>query len=132
MEFDKNLHKQVIGAMKNAYAPYSNFLVGALIVGSDGNVYTGCNVENAAYPIGSCAEAGAISAMVLNGCKEIAAIYVIGKDGEPVTPCGGCRQRIREFAKEDCPIFICDINGLKLKTTLAELLPISFGPDHLN
>ena len=118
-------------AMVNAYAPYSKFHVGAAILAEDGNIYTGCNVENAAYPVGSCAEAGAISAMVIAGQSKIMAIAVAGTGNELCTPCGGCRQRIREFAAAAAPIFICDENGLRHNTTLGVLLPMSFGPDNL-
>jgi len=119
------------GAMKNAYAPYSNFNVGAAILAEDGNIHTGCNVENAAYPVGTCAEAGAISAMAVAGQSKIIAIAVAGTGNELCTPCGACRQRIREFATAVTPVFICDENGLRHSTTLDELLPMSFGPDNL-
>lgn len=118
-------------AMNNAYAPYSKFHVGAALLAEDGNIYAGCNVENAAYPVGSCAEASAISAMIIAGQSKIKAIAVAGSGDELCTPCGGCRQRIREFAEENTPILICDQNGLRHITTLGELLPMSFGPDNL-
>ena len=118
-------------AMSNAYAPYSKFHVGSAILAEDGNIYTGCNVENAAYPIGSCAETGAISAMIIAGQSKIIAIAVAGSGDELCTPCGGCRQRIREFSSPTTPILICDENGLRHSTTHAELLPMSFGPDNL-
>jgi cytidine deaminase len=118
-------------AQKRAYAPYSHFSVGAAIRTPAGAIYAGCNVENAAYPQGACAETGAISAMALAGENRIAEILVIG-DGEAlVTPCGGCRQRIREFAAADTPIHIAGPQGLRATFTLAELLPHSFGPEHL-
>ncbi len=119
-------------AMSNAYAPYSNFHVGAAILAADGNIHSGCNVENAAYPVGNCAEASAISAMVLAGQSKILAIAVAGAGDELCTPCGGCRQRIREFAEPETPILICDTQGLRHTTTLAKLLPLSFGPDNLS
>ena len=118
-------------AMVNAYAPYSKFHVGAAILAEDGNIHTGCNVENAAYPVGTCAEAGAISAMAVAGQSKIIAIAVAGTGNELCTPCGACRQRIREFATAVTPVFICDENGLRHSTTLDELLPMSFGPDNL-
>ncbi len=118
-------------AMNKAYAPYSNFKVGALVISENGNIYSGCNVENAAYPIGNCAEASAISAMIMDQQIKIKAIIVMGKGDELVTPCGACRQRIREFAEENCPIYICSADELKLTTTLKELLPYSFGPENL-
>jgi cytidine deaminase len=118
-------------AQSKAYAPYSRFKVGAAILTPSGAIHAGCNVENAAYPQGACAEAGAISAMVQAGERRIAEILVIG-DGEAlVTPCGGCRQRIREFAALDAPIHIAGADGVRATFTLGELLPHSFGPDHL-
>ena len=114
-----------------AYAPYSRFKVGAAIATPDGGVFAGCNVENAAYPVGSCAEAGAISAMIAAGESRIAAIVVMGEGEHLVTPCGGCRQRIREFAAPDTPIHIAGPEGIRRSFTLDELLPFSFGPDNL-
>ncbi|NBU88137.1 MAG: cytidine deaminase [Betaproteobacteria bacterium] len=118
-------------ARERAYAPYSRFAVGAAVVDEQGRVHQGCNVENAAYPEGVCAEAGAISAMVLAGGRRITALAVAGVSPQPVTPCGGCRQKLREFAGAELPILVGDPSGLRLRTTLAQLLPESFGPDHL-
>ena len=115
-----------------AYAPYSGFKVGAAIATPDGKVFTGCNVENAAYPVGTCAEAGAISAMLAAGESRIAEIVVMGGGENLVTPCGGCRQRIREFAAGDTPIHIAGPEGIRRSFTLEELLPFSFGPDNLS
>jgi cytidine deaminase len=118
-------------AQSRAYAPYSRFNVGAAIRTPSGAIYAGCNVENAAYPQGACAEAGAIGAMVAGGERRIAEILVIG-DGEAlVTPCGGCRQRIREFAPPDAPIHVAGPEGVRASFTLDALLPHSFGPGHL-
>jgi cytidine deaminase len=118
-------------AQANAYAPYSRFKVGAALRTPSGALYSGCNVENAAYPQGACAEAGAISSMALAGDRRIAEILVIG-DGEALcTPCGGCRQRIREFADERTMIHVADPEGVRATFTLVELLPHSFGPGHL-
>ena len=114
-----------------AYAPYSRFKVGAAILGDDGRVYPGCNVENAAYPVGACAEAGAISAMIAGGARAIRTIVVIGDGTELVTPCGACRQRIREFAAPETPIAIAGPEGIGARFTLDELLPASFGPANL-
>ena len=114
-----------------AHAPYSRFHVGAAIRDETGAVHAGCNVENAAYPVGTCAEAGAIAAMIAGGGRRIAAILVLG-DGEAlVTPCGACRQRIREFAAPDTPIHVAGPKGVRKTFTLDELLPASFGPDNL-
>ena len=114
-----------------AYAPYSRFKVGAAILADDGAIYPGCNVENAAYPVGACAEAGAISAMVAGGARAIRAILVIGPGEELVTPCGACRQRIREFADQDVVVISHGIEGEPLHQTIAQLLPHSFGPEYL-
>ena len=114
-----------------AYVPYSRFKVGAAILADDGVVYPGCNVEYAAYPSGSCAEQGAISAMIAGGGRRIMAILVVG-DGEVlVTPCGACRQRIREFAGPETPVAIAGADGIRQMFSLSELLPASFGPDNL-
>ena len=126
-----DLHKAAQDAMSRAYAPYSNFQVGSAIKASNGKIYAGCNVENAAYPQGNCAEASAISAMVMDGQTEISEIAVIGRGEGLVTPCGGCRQRIREFASPDTPIHIYGEDGLRESFTLDQLLPHSFGPDNL-
>jgi cytidine deaminase len=115
-----------------AYAPYSGFKVGAAIATPGGRVFAGCNVENAAYPVGSCAEAGAVSAMLAAGESRIAAIVVMGEGDNLVTPCGGCRQRIREFAASDTPIHIAGPEGIRRSFTLEELLPFSFGPHNLS
>ena len=118
-------------AQARAYAPYSRFNVGAAIRAPSGAIYSGCNVENAAYPQGACAEAGAIAAMALGGERRIVEIVVVG-DGEALcTPCGGCRQRIREFADPTTPIHVAGPEGVRASFTLDELLPHSFGPDHL-
>jgi cytidine deaminase len=114
-----------------AYAPYSRFKVGAAIEAADGRVFTGCNVENAAYPVGTCAEAGAIAAMIAGGADRIAAIVVMGEGASLVTPCGGCRQRIREFAAPETPVHVAGPEGIRRTFALDELLPFSFGPDNL-
>ncbi|KZM40367.1 cytidine deaminase [Marinomonas sp. SBI22] len=118
-------------AMSKAYVPYSEFKVGAVIETLNGKVYSGCNVENAAYPEGTCAEAGAISAMVLDGEQKIDNIYVLGNGEQLVTPCGGCRQKIREFSTPDTQIHICGPEGVRKTLSMEELLPFSFGPENL-
>ncbi len=115
----------------NAYAPYSHFHVGAAIRTTSGAVFTGANMENAAYPQGICAEGGALSAMVSAGEREIAEVLVIGPDDGLTTPCGGCRQKIREFAQLDTPIHVAGPEGVRRSFTMDELLPVSFGPEHL-
>jgi cytidine deaminase len=118
-------------AQTRAYAPYSNFKVGAALLADDGTIYPGCNVENAAYPVSVCAEAGAISAMIAGGGRAIRAILVLGDGEELVTPCGACRQRIREFATPETPIAIAGPDGIRARFSLVELLPASFGPANL-
>lgn len=118
-----------------AHAPYSRFFVGAALLDEEGRIHVGCNVENAAYPQGTCAEAGAISAMVAAGGRRILAIAIVGGPAEgdelQCPPCGGCRQRIREFAAETASIHLRDGEGQVTSLPLGELLPLSFGPDHL-
>ena len=121
-----------IDAMSRAYAPYSRFPVGAAIRDETGAIHVGANVENAAYPVGNCAEASAIAAMVMAGGTRIDDIAVAGGDGNLLcTPCGACRQRIREFATTDTPVLVCGPDGLMRRFTLGELLPESFGPENL-
>ena len=115
----------------NAYAPYSKFAVGAAVLDEQGRIHAGCNVENAAYPQGWCAEASALAVMVAAGGKRVLAVAVCGVADDPVTPCGGCRQKLREFAAGDCPVWIADDRGLRASFTLGALLPHSFGPAHL-
>lgn len=114
-----------------AYAPYSGFKVGAAIRTVSGQVYTGVNVENAAYPEGTCAEAGAIAAMIAGGDSEIAEVAVIADSPEPVPPCGGCRQKLAEFGKGDVKVTMATISGETKTTTLAELLPGAFVSSHM-
>ena len=114
-----------------AYAPYSKFAVGAAVLDEQGRIHAGCNVENAAYPQGWCAEASALAAMVLAGGRRIVAVAVCGVAPEPVTPCGGCRQKLREFAADDCPVWSVDPQSVSASFTLGQLLPASFGPHHL-
>jgi cytidine deaminase len=118
-------------ARANAYAPYSRFAVGAAIRAADGTLHAGANVENAAYPQTQCAEATAIGAMVSAGGRRIAEMVVLAEGEALCTPCGGCRQRIREFADRDTPIHLCGPEGVRRTVTLGELLPLSFVPDHL-
>ena len=118
-------------AQASAYAPYSHFKVGAALRVPTGAVYTGGNVENASYPEGWCAETSAIAAMTASGARRIAEICVIG-DGEALcTPCGGCRQRIREFADDSTLVHVAGPEGVRATFRLATLLPESFGPGHL-
>ena len=115
----------------NAHAPYSKFAVGAAVLDEQGRIHAGCNVENAAYPQGWCAETSALARLVSAGGRRVLAAAVVGVADDPVTPCGGCRQKLREFAGADCPVWVADLNTVRARYTLGELLPASFGPHHL-
>lgn len=128
---DSDLLAAAEAVRAKAHAPYSRFSVGAAILADDGKIYAGCNIENAAYPIGNCAEASAIAAMIAAGAHRIKRIYVTGPGNAPVTPCGGCRQRIREFADQDVVVISHGVDGAPLSQTIAQLLPHSFGPEYL-
>jgi cytidine deaminase len=117
-----------------AHAPYSRFAVGAAVLDEHGRVHAGCNVENAAYPQGWCAEASALAVMVAAGGKRVYGVAVcadVPGRARPVPPCGGCRQKLAEFANDDCPVFIADMQGLRVTHRLADLLPFGFGPQYL-
>ena len=135
MKEDKSIYKELFelanSIMGKAYAPYSKFKVGAAILDNNDNYHVGCNVENAAYPIGNCAEASAIAAMIASNGTKIKAIAVTGYGDLLCTPCGGCRQRIREFASLETPIIVGNEKEIKRIFTLSELLPSSFGPENL-
>jgi cytidine deaminase len=115
----------------HAYAPYSRLRLGAAIRAEDGRIYAGANVENASYPEGLCAEAAAIAAMVAGGARRIEAMAVVGAGTDPAPPCGGCRQRIAEFAGPATPIHLATEAGARRTITLGELLPLAFGAAHL-
>jgi cytidine deaminase len=117
---------------ENAYAPYSRFKVGAALRGKSGAVYRGCNVENVAYPEGTCAEAGAIAAMVAAGETELIEVCVIADSPTPVPPCGGCRQKLAEFARVDVPVLLATVDGTQFATTVGELLPGRFDASHMD
>lgn len=116
---------------ENAYAPYSRFKVGAAIRATSGTVYSGCNVENVAYPEGTCAEAGAIAAMIAAGDTRIAEVLVIADSPDPVPPCGGCRQKIAEFAAQEVQVTLCTTDGKSRVMTVADLLPGVFSAEHM-
>lgn len=131
-EYLEKLIQKATLAYENAYAPYSKFSVGSALLDENGNIHSGCNVENAAYPSGSCAEEQAIGNMVVNGGRKIKQIVVIGLSDELLTPCGACRQRIREFCDKDTVIHICNVEkGLQKSFYLEEILSYSFGPENL-
>lgn len=117
---------------QNAHAPYSRFKVGAAIRTVSGAVHIGCNVENVAYPEGTCAEAGAIAAMVAAGETRIAEMLVIADSPDPVPPCGGCRQKIAEFADQDVVVTLCTTDGARRQMTVADLLPGVFTAAHMD
>lgn len=116
---------------ENAYVPYSRFKVGAALRATSGAVHVGCNVENVAYPEGTCAEAGAIAAMVAAGDRAIAELLVIADSPTPVPPCGGCRQKIAEFAGPDVVVTMCTTDGQSRAVTVADLLPGTFTAAHM-
>lgn len=126
-----DLFKAAMTVRENAYAPYSKFQVGAAIRTASGKVYTGCNVENVAYPEGTCAEAGAIAAMIAAGESEIAEILVVAGGASKVSPCGGCRQKISEFAQADAPVYMADLAGDIEEISIGDLLPAGFDKEHL-
>jgi cytidine deaminase len=124
--------KSVATAVReNAHAPYSNFKVGAAIRGASGKVYGGCNVENVAYPEGTCAEAGAIAAMVAAGETKLTEVFVIAGAPMPVPPCGGCRQKLAEFGANDVTVTMATTGGAEKMTTIGDLLPGAFGVGHM-
>jgi cytidine deaminase len=120
------LKQQAVMVRERAYAPYSKFKVGAAIRAASGAIYVGCNVENAAYPEGTCAEAGAIAAMIADGETQLAEVYVVAGSVQPVAPCGGCRQKLAEFGAGTVPVTMATISGAEQQTTLADLLPGAF------
>ncbi len=127
-----SLREAALAVRERAYAPYSKFKVGAAIRSGSGTVYTGCNVENVAYPEGTCAEAGAIAAMVAAGETALSEVYVVAGSPMPVTPCGGCRQKLAEFGAGDVRVTMATTGGQEIAMTLAELLPGAFTPDHMD
>jgi cytidine deaminase len=118
-------------ALANAHAPYSRLRVGACVRGASGRLYAGCNVENASYGLTLCAESAAIAAMVAAGDRRIVEALVVTERDEPCSPCGRCRQQLAEFAGPDTPVHMAGPEGVRLTRTLAELLPLAFGPDAL-
>lgn len=125
--------KKACEVMQHAYAPYSKYKVGACVEAEDGTLFVGCNVENAAYGLTNCAERSAIFSLISAGKKKIVALAVVGSGDELCTPCGACRQVIREFADPDAPIYLCDPRTQRVveTTNIATLLPKSFGPEFL-
>lgn len=125
---DKKIDKLLAAATAardRAYAPYSNFFVGAAVLSGTGNIYSGCNVENISYGLTICAERNAIFKMVSAGEREITAILIIGNTGDILPPCGACRQVMAEFSRPDTVVYMCDKQGKWQETTVGELLPNS-------
>lgn len=126
-----DLRQAAMAVRENAHAPYSGFKVGAAIRAASGAVYRGCNVENVAYPEGTCAEAGAIAAMVAAGETALAEVYVVAGSPLPVTPCGGCRQKLAEFGGADVQVTMATTQGTENMLTIGQLLPGAFDPSFL-
>lgn len=126
-----SLREAALAVRQNAYVPYSNFHVGAALRGKSGAVYVGCNVENVAYPEGTCAEAGAIAAMVAAGETEFVEAYVVAGSPTPVSPCGGCRQKLAEFGAAAALVTMATTGGVEQQTTVGELLPGVFSTAHM-
>jgi cytidine deaminase len=127
----RSLFERAVQVRDCAYAPYSKFHVGVSLITSKGHIFSGCNVENASYGLSMCAEMSAIAQMIAAGEKQISGLLVIGGGTAICTPCGRCRQMIREFAEQNTPIYLCSIDGQCETKTLGELLPFSFGPECL-
>ena len=123
------LRAAAVAAAGSAYAPYSRLSVGAAALCDDGRVVTGCNVENASYGLTECAETMAIGAMVAAGDRDITEVVIVTERDEPCPPCGRCRQQLAEFARPHARVHLCGPDGVRLTTTLGELLPLAFGPD---
>ena len=128
---EMDLEKAARAVRAQAYAPYSNFKVGAALRAASGTIYTGCNVENIAYPEGTCAEAGAIAAMVAAGETRISEVLVIAGGPNPVSPCGGCRQKLAEFCDPGVRITMATTGGQSRSMSMEELLPGAFGADQM-
>jgi cytidine deaminase len=120
-----------LGARTHSHSPYSKYAVGAAILDEQGRIHAGANIENAAYPQGWCAEATALGALVMAGGRRALAVLVTGPGPDIITPCGGCRQKLREFGAPDLLIIAGDPGGIRAEWTLEQLLPHSFGPEHL-
>ena len=123
---EAELFQAAQAAMRHAHAPYSTFPVGAALLTDSGKMFSGCNIENASYPEGWCAETTAIAHMVMAGETTIAAVAVVAQKMPLITPCGGCRQRLKEFGSADTLVHLCDANGVVESVTLGDLLPKGF------
>lgn len=128
----QDLYVAACNASEQAYAPYSHFKVGAAVLGDNGKLYTGCNVENVSFPCGTCAEAGAIAAMVTGGGRKIKEILIFADGKQLIKPCGACLQRIAEFASPETLIYLADPEAIRQKLSLSDLLPLSFSAEELS
>lgn len=128
----QDLFEAARDAMRFSHSPYSKFPVGAALLADDGKIYTGCNVENVAFPQGWCAEATAIGQMIMGGARQIVEVAVIAEKKACCAPCGGCRQKLSEFASPQTRIWLCDETGPQKALTMAELLPMAFPTDALD
>jgi len=126
-----SLFQDALAVRENAHAPYSKFKVGAAVRSANGKVFVGCNVENSAYPEGTCAEAGAIAAMIAAGENKIEEVCVVAESPVPIAPCGGCRQKIAEFSSPYVQVVLADLKGETKRITIGELLPHAFSNSHL-
>lgn len=117
--------------MRHSHSPYSNFKVGAALRDEDGRIHAGCNIENVAFPEGICAEGTAIAHLIMAGARQILEVAVIAERRDLVAPCGGCRQKLAEFASPETRVWLCDANGPQKSFTLSELLPAAFATDSL-
>lgn len=126
MNITNELFTEALKARRCAYAPYSGFSVGAAVLGSNNKLYTGANVENISYPCGTCAEQAAIARMISDGCREIAEILIIADTAEPITPCGACLQRIKEFAGSKTVVHLANLNGIVKSLNFNNFLPLAF------
>jgi len=125
----ERLLREATVARANAHAPYSDFAVGAAVLDSGGRIHSGCNVENASFGLGVCAERHAVAAAIAAGARIIEALVVVTATSPPATPCGACRQVMAEFG--DFPVIIANLEGQRRATSVAELLPDAFGPETL-
>ena len=126
-----DLREAATAARENAYAPYSNFRVGAAMRAASGKIYVGANVENVSYPVGTCAEEAALAAMVVAGETDVIEAYVIADSPEPVPPCGACRQRLKEFGEDGVTVWMGTTEGKEESTTIGDLLPGAFDAGHM-
>lgn len=128
---EKKLYKLAQDSREKSYVPYSGFAVGAAIESNQGHFFSGCNVENISYPVGTCAEAGAIAAMVLGGDTKIKQILILADSPELIAPCGACLQRIKEFSDDSTLVLLADMKGIQKRFTIKELLPFGFANSEL-